>query len=87
MVRRARGLARSAGDDVVELMHDGCPTACVDDAGFAYVGAYSAHVSVGFLRGSDPPVAARSARRRARPQGCVRRATRPACFVLSWQEP
>jgi hypothetical protein len=68
-------------------MHDGCPTACVDDAGFAYVGAYSAHVSVGFLRGSELPVAARSARRRARPQGCVRRATRPACFVLSWQEP
>ena len=38
-------------------MHDGCPTACVADAAFAYVNAFRAHVNVGFFRGdelSDP---------------------------------
>ena len=45
-------LMRSCGADVRELMHDGCPTACVDDAAFAYVGAFKAHVNVGFFRGS-----------------------------------
>jgi len=43
---------RACGDDVVELMHDGCPTACVEDAAFAYVGVYRAHVNVGFFRGA-----------------------------------
>ncbi len=44
---------RDCGDDVRELMHDGCATACVEDAAFAYVGAYKAHVNVGFFRGAD----------------------------------
>jgi hypothetical protein len=43
---------RECGDDVVELMHDGCPTVCVEDGGFAYVNTFTAHVNVGFLRGS-----------------------------------
>ena len=43
---------RRCGDDVRELMHDGCPTACVGDAGFGYVATFRAHVNVGFLRGS-----------------------------------
>jgi hypothetical protein len=43
---------RSCGEDVRELMHDGCPTACVDDAAFAYVGAFTAHVNVGFFLGA-----------------------------------
>ena len=46
---------RRRGDDVRVVMHDGCPTACVDDAAFAYVGAFSAHVSVGFFHGSVLP--------------------------------
>jgi hypothetical protein len=46
---------RSCGDDVRELLHDGCPTACVADAGFAYVNAYRAHVNVGFFRGAELP--------------------------------
>lgn len=46
---------RECGDDVVELMHDGCPTACVGDAGFAYVNTFTAHVDVGFFRGSTLP--------------------------------
>ena len=48
---------RGCGSDVGEVMHDGCPTACVGDAAFAYVGVYSAHVNVGFFHGatlSDP---------------------------------
>ncbi len=46
---------RGCGPDVRELMHDHCPTACVNDAAFAYVGAYAAHVNVGFFHGADLP--------------------------------
>jgi len=46
---------RACGPDVRELMHDGCPTACVDDAAFAYVGAFTAHVNVGFFQGACLP--------------------------------
>jgi hypothetical protein len=46
---------RGCGDDVREQMHDGCPTACVGDAGFAYVNAFRGHVNVGFFRGSTLP--------------------------------
>jgi hypothetical protein len=42
---------RECGDDVRELMHDGCPTACVEDAPFAYVNIFRAHVNVGFFHG------------------------------------
>lgn len=44
---------RECGDDVRELMHDGYPTACVTEAAFAYVGAFKAHVNVGFFRGAE----------------------------------
>lgn len=44
---------RHCGDDVRELMHDGCPTACVGDAAFAYVGVFRAHVNVGFFYGAE----------------------------------
>lgn len=46
---------RSCGDDVREVMHDGYPTACVEDAAFAYVGAFKSHVNVGFFNGADLP--------------------------------
>ncbi|MDE3117278.1 MAG: DUF1801 domain-containing protein [Pseudomonadota bacterium] len=46
---------RDCGGDVREAMHDGCPTACVCDAAFAYVGAYKAHASVGFFHGASLP--------------------------------
>lgn len=42
---------RGCGDDVRELIHDGQPTACVGDAAFAYVDAFTAHVNVGFFHG------------------------------------
>ena len=43
---------RKCGGDVLELMHDGCPTACVDDAAFGYVNAFKEHVNVGFFFGA-----------------------------------
>jgi hypothetical protein len=46
---------RQCGDDVREILHDGCPTACVGDAAFAYVGAFSGHAAVGFFHGSALP--------------------------------
>jgi hypothetical protein len=45
-------LIRQCGDDVRELIHDGCPTACVEDAAFAYVDSFTAHVNVGFFYGA-----------------------------------
>ena len=43
---------RDCGDDVRELIHDGHPTACVGDATFGYVNAFTAHVNVGFFLGA-----------------------------------
>jgi hypothetical protein len=43
---------RACGPDVRELLHDGHPTACVQDAAFAYVDAFSAHANVGFYQGA-----------------------------------
>ena len=46
---------RACGADVLELMHDGHPTACVEDAPFGYVNAFKGHASVGFYRGAMLP--------------------------------
>jgi hypothetical protein len=46
---------RACGQDVRELMHDDQPTACVGDAAFAYVDAFTSHVNVGFFRGAELP--------------------------------
>lgn len=46
-------IIRECGDDVRELLHDGHPTACIADAGFAYVNAFKDHVNVGFFRGAE----------------------------------
>ena len=43
---------RECGADVRELMHDGCPVACVEDAAFAYVNTFKNHVNVGFFCGA-----------------------------------
>ena len=43
---------RGCGADVRELLHDGCPVACVGDAPFGYVNAFKAHASVGFYYGA-----------------------------------
>ena len=50
---------RKCGDEVRELLHDGCPTACLGDAAFAYVNVFSSHVNVGFFQGSALPDPAR----------------------------
>ena len=44
---------RGCGDDVLDLIHDGCPVACVEDAPFGYVNVFAAHVNVGFFYGSS----------------------------------
>jgi hypothetical protein len=44
---------RDCGSDVRELMHDGCPTACVGDAAFGYVNVFRAHANVGFFHGAE----------------------------------
>lgn len=46
---------RGCGTDVRELLHDDQPTVCVGDAPFAYVDAFTAHVNVGFFRGTVLP--------------------------------
>jgi hypothetical protein len=53
IARRWFEVMRDCGDDVRELLHDGHPTACVDDAAFAYVNAFTAHVNVGFFLGAE----------------------------------
>jgi hypothetical protein len=46
---------RDCGGDVRELIHDGCPVACVGEAAFAYVNAFKAHANVGFFHGASLP--------------------------------
>jgi hypothetical protein len=43
---------RACGEDVLELMHDGHPVACVEDAPFAYVDVFRNHTNVGFFYGA-----------------------------------
>lgn len=53
IARRWFEIMRTRGDDVRELLHDGCPVACIADAAFAYVNAFKAHVNVGFFWGAE----------------------------------
>jgi hypothetical protein len=46
---------RSCGDEVRELLHDGCPVACLGDVPFAYVNVFTSHVNVGFFQGAALP--------------------------------
>jgi len=46
---------RTRGDEVRELLHDGCPVACLGDVPFCYVNAFTSHVNVGFFHGSALP--------------------------------
>lgn len=48
-------IMRASGDDVRELLHDGHPTACVGEAAFCYVNAFTTHVNVGFFLGAYLP--------------------------------
>jgi len=50
---------RRCGDEVREILHDGCPVACLGDAPFGYVNVFTAHVNVGFFHGAALPDPAR----------------------------
>jgi len=50
---------RKCGDEVREILHDGCPVACLGDAPFAYVNVFTSHVNVGFFQGAALPDPAR----------------------------
>jgi len=52
IARRWFAQMRECGDDVRELMHDGCPVACIEDAPFGYVNTFRSHVNVGFFNGA-----------------------------------
>src|SRR6476619_7533077 len=43
---------RKCGDEVRELLHDGCPVACLGDAPFGYANVFTSHVNVGFFHGA-----------------------------------
>jgi hypothetical protein len=46
---------RRCGDEVRELLQDGCPVACLGDAAFGYVNVFTSHVNVGFFQGAALP--------------------------------
>lgn len=50
---------RACGDEVREILHDGCPVACLGDVPFGYVDAFRSHVNVGFFQGAVLPDPAR----------------------------
>ena len=55
IARRWFEMMRKCGDEVRELLHDGCPVACLGDAPFAYVNVFASHVNVGFFHGAALP--------------------------------
>jgi len=59
MARQWFEVMRKCGDEVRELLHDGCPVACLGDAPFGYVNVFTSHVNVGFFRGASLPDPAR----------------------------
>ncbi len=46
---------RQCGDEVRELLHDGCPVACLGDVPFGYVNVFTSHVNLGFFQGAALP--------------------------------
>jgi hypothetical protein len=50
---------RGCGDEVREVLHDGCPVACLGDVPFGYVNVFTSHVNVGFFHGVGLPDPAR----------------------------
>jgi hypothetical protein len=46
---------RKCGDEVREVLHDGCPVACLGDAPFGYVNVFTSHANVGFFHGASLP--------------------------------
>ena len=46
---------RKCGDEVREILHDGCPVACLGDVPFGYVNVFTSHVNIGFFHGAALP--------------------------------
>jgi hypothetical protein len=59
MAREWFEVMRGCGDEVREVLHDGCPVACLGDVPFGYVNAFTSHVNVGFFQGASLPDPAR----------------------------
>ncbi len=55
IARKWFAVMRRCGDEVRELVHDGCPVACLGDVPFGYVNVFTAHVNVGFFQGAELP--------------------------------
>jgi hypothetical protein len=55
MAREWFAVMQKCGDEVRELLHDGCPMACLGDAPFGYVNVFASHVNVGFFHGAALP--------------------------------
>jgi hypothetical protein len=55
LARHWFAVMRKCGDEVREILHDGCPVACLGDAPFASVNVFAAHVNVGFFHGAELP--------------------------------
>jgi hypothetical protein len=55
MARELFEVMRGCGDEVREVLHDGCPVACLGEFPFGYVNVFTAHVNVGFFQGASLP--------------------------------
>jgi hypothetical protein len=55
IARRWFEVMRKCGDEVRDLLHDGCPVACLGNAPFGYVNVFTSHVNVGFFRSASLP--------------------------------
>jgi hypothetical protein len=53
IARKWFAVFRDCGEDVRELIHDGCPVVCVEDVLFGCVNVFKAHVNVGFFFGAE----------------------------------
>lgn len=57
LARKWFEVMRGCGDEVREVLHDGCPVACLGDVPFAYVNVFTSHMNAGFFQRaalSDP---------------------------------
>ena len=43
---------KDCGPDILEVLHDGYPTACINRYAFAYVGVFKAHINIAFFYGA-----------------------------------
>jgi len=59
IARQWFAVMRKCGDEVRELLHDGCPVASLGDAPFGYVNVFTSYVHVGFFHGAALPDPAR----------------------------